>query len=82
MVELVAELDERASAQNAPTVDGVTLSSLHAAKGLEFENVYIVGVEEEIFPGIRCIGFPEEMEEERRLCYVGLTRAKKRLRLT
>lgn len=62
--------------------DAVVMMTLHTAKGLEFENVYIVGAEEGIFPGIRSIGEPEELEEERRLCYVGLTRAKKKLTLT
>ena len=59
----------------------VTMMTMHSAKGLEFDNVYIIGVEEGIFPGIRSIGEPEEMEEERRLCYVGITRARKRLTL-
>ncbi len=59
--------------------DCVTLMTLHSAKGLEFDNVYIIGAEEGIFPGIRSIGEPEEMEEERRLCYVGITRARKNL---
>ncbi|MEG1461117.1 MAG: 3'-5' exonuclease [Oscillospiraceae bacterium] len=62
-----------------PNSDCVVMMTMHSAKGLEFENVYIVGVEEGIFPGIRAIGEQEEMEEERRLCYVGLTRAKQRL---
>lgn len=83
---LAGFLDEVALYTDLDSLDGendsVVMMTMHAAKGLEFENVYIVGVEEEIFPGIRCIGFPEEMEEERRLCYVGLTRAKKRLTLT
>ncbi len=59
----------------------VTLMTMHSAKGLEFDNVYIIGVEEGIFPGIRSIGEPEEMEEERRLCYVGITRARRNLTL-
>jgi len=57
------------------------MMTMHTAKGLEFDNVYIVGVEEGVFPSARCIGEPEEMEEERRLCYVGMTRARKKLTL-
>ena len=55
---------------------------MHSAKGLEFPNVFIVGCEEGIFPGIKAIGEPDEMEEERRLCYVAMTRAKKRLHIS
>ena len=58
------------------------MMTMHSAKGLEFPDVFIVGMEEGLFPGARCIGDPEEMEEERRLCYVALTRAKERLHLT
>ncbi len=61
--------------------DAVVLMTMHSAKGLEFPTVYIVGMEEGIFPGIRAIGEHEEMEEERRLCYVAITRAKRRLYL-
>ncbi|OQB06245.1 MAG: ATP-dependent DNA helicase PcrA [bacterium ADurb.Bin212] len=59
----------------------VTLMTLHSAKGLEFENVFIAGMEEGIFPHSRSLQDASEMEEERRLCYVGITRAKKRLYL-
>ncbi|MEG1632878.1 MAG: 3'-5' exonuclease [Oscillospiraceae bacterium] len=62
--------------------DCAVMMTMHSAKGLEFDNVFIVGAEEGIFPGLRAIGEPEEMEEERRLCYVALTRARKRLCLT
>ena len=64
-----------------PEADGVIMMTMHSAKGLEFPYVYIVGMEETIFPGIRAIGDNDEMEEERRLCYVALTRAKKHLEL-
>ena len=62
--------------------DSVVMMTMHSAKGLEFPTVFIVGAEEGIFPGARSIGEPDEMEEERRLCYVAMTRAKKNLFLT
>ena len=62
--------------------DSVVMMTMHSAKGLEFPTVFIVGAEEGIFPGMRAIGEPEEMEEERRLCYVAITRAKRQLYLT
>ena len=65
-----------------PNEDAVVMMTMHSAKGLEFPVVFVVGMEEGIFPGTRCLGDPEEMEEERRLCYVALTRAKQRLYLT
>ena len=64
------------------TDDTVTLMTLHSAKGLEFPVVFLVGLEEGIFPGYKSIGEPKELEEERRLCYVGITRAKQHLFLT
>ena len=62
--------------------DSVVMMTMHSAKGLEFPTVFLVGMEEGIFPGMRAIGEPEEMEEERRLCYVAITRAKRQLYLS
>jgi DNA helicase-2/ATP-dependent DNA helicase PcrA len=79
--DFVAELDERADAQHAPTVDGVTLASLHAAKGLEWDAVFVVGVNEGMLP-ITYAETPEQVEEERRLLYVAVTRAREHLSVT
>jgi DNA helicase-2/ATP-dependent DNA helicase PcrA len=64
------------------TDDVVVLMTMHSAKGLEFPNVFLVGFEDGLFPGMRAIGDYEEMEEERRLCYVAITRAKKNLTIS
>ncbi|MFJ9425562.1 ATP-dependent DNA helicase UvrD2 [Streptomyces sp. NPDC101249] len=79
--DLVAELDERAGAQHAPTVQGVTLASLHSAKGLEWDAVFLVGVAEGMMP-ITYAKTDEQIEEERRLLYVGVTRARERLHVS
>ncbi len=78
LVELVAELKERVDNQAAPQVDGVTLSSLHAAKGLEWEAVFLVGCSDGLLP-IKQATSSAEIEEELRLAYVGVTRAKRHL---
>ncbi len=62
--------------------DTVVLMTMHSAKGLEFSNVFLVGFEDGLFPGMPAIGDMEEMEEERRLCYVAITRAKQNLTIT
>lgn len=62
--------------------DAVVMMTMHSAKGLEFPYVYLVGFEDGLFPGMRAIGDHEEMEEERRLCYVAITRAKERLMIS
>ncbi len=79
--DLVAELDERANAQHAPTVQGVTLASLHAAKGLEWDAVFLSGLTEGMLP-ITYARTDEQIEEERRLLYVGVTRARRHLTLS
>ena len=76
-VALFSDLDEANADDNA-----VSLMTMHSAKGLEFPSVYVVGMEEGIFPGGRAAGESEEMEEERRLCYVAMTRAREHLTMT
>jgi DNA helicase-2/ATP-dependent DNA helicase PcrA len=77
-VSLVSDADEVPDAE----AGAVVLMTMHAAKGLEFPNVFIVGMEDGVFPHLRALGEPVELEEERRLCYVGITRARQRLYLT
>ena len=74
---LLQDLDKIKNADNK-----VTLMTMHASKGLEFPVVFIIGLEEGLFPHSRTLIDPQEMEEERRLCYVGMTRAKEKLILT
>ena len=76
-ITLSSDIDNMEEAEET-----VTLMTLHSAKGLEFPVVFLVGLEEGIFPGYKSIGEPKELEEERRLCYVGITRAKEHLFLT
>ncbi|ADP78843.1 ATP-dependent DNA helicase UvrD2 [Pseudofrankia inefficax] len=77
----VAELADRAAHQHVPTVEGVTLASLHAAKGLEWDAVFLVGLADGMVPLVHAQS-DEEIEEERRLLYVGITRARAHLTLS
>ena len=79
-VSLVADADE--IPDGADHGGMVTLMTLHTAKGLEFPVVFLTGMEEEVFPHQRALTDPRELEEERRLAYVGITRAEERLYLT
>jgi DNA helicase II / ATP-dependent DNA helicase PcrA len=81
LAAFVADLEERASLQHAPVVDGVTLASLHAAKGLEWRAVFVVGVVDGTLP-IVYAETPAQVDEERRLLYVGITRARTFLALS
>ena len=76
-VALMSDVDELKDADSR-----VTLMTLHSAKGLEFPAVFLTGLEEGVFPHARSMNDPDEVEEERRLCYVGVTRAKERLTLS
>lgn len=81
VADFIADLDERARNQHAPDIDGVTLASLHAAKGLEWDHVYLAGMSEGLMP-ISLAETDEAIAEERRLLYVGITRAKFELELS
>ncbi|MEV0350376.1 DNA helicase PcrA [Nonomuraea sp. NPDC050680] len=86
LVEFLEQVSLVADADQIPEADGgqgvVTLMTLHTAKGLEFPVVFLTAMEDGVFPHIRSLGEPKELEEERRLAYVGITRAQKRLYLT
>jgi DNA helicase II / ATP-dependent DNA helicase PcrA len=82
LAQYVAELDMRARAQHPPTVEGVTLASLHAAKGLEWDAVFLVGLVDGTVPILHADGNDAAIEEERRLLYVGVTRARRHLSLS
>ena len=78
-ISLVTDLD--AAEGEGGDQSAVTLMTLHTAKGLEFPVVFLTGMEDGVFPHMRSLGDPDELEEERRLCYVGITRARERLYL-
>jgi DNA helicase-2/ATP-dependent DNA helicase PcrA len=80
-VSLVADTDDLPEGSD-PDDTGVVLMTLHSAKGLEFPNVFLIGMEEGVFPHMRSLTEPAELEEERRLAYVGITRARERLFLS
>jgi DNA helicase-2/ATP-dependent DNA helicase PcrA len=81
-VSLVADADEIPDEPEAKAQGVVTLMTLHTAKGLEFPVVFLTGMEDGTFPHMRALGDPKELEEERRLAYVGITRARERLYLS
>lgn len=81
LVEFVAELLERSAGQHEPTMAAVTLATLHSAKGLEWDTVFLIGLQEGLVP-IGYASTPEAIDEERRLLYVGLTRARAGLHLS
>ena len=81
-VSLVADADEIPDTEEAEAAGVVTLMTLHTAKGLEFPVVFLTGMEDGTFPHMRSLADPKELEEERRLAYVGITRARERLHLS
>jgi DNA helicase-2/ATP-dependent DNA helicase PcrA len=78
----VDDLDRRAADQHAPVADGVTLATFHAAKGLEWDSVFLVGLQDGTLPISYALESPDAVEEERRLLYVGITRARRDLSLS
>ena len=76
-VSLISDIDAYDEAE-----DAAVMMTIHSAKGLEFPTVFLAGLEEGLFPGMRSIGSTEDIEEERRLCYVAITRAKENLFIT
>jgi DNA helicase-2/ATP-dependent DNA helicase PcrA len=82
LTRFVVHLAERADAQHAPTVQGVTLASMHAAKGLEWDVVFVVGLVDGVVPIAQSLSRPDAVEEERRLLYVAVTRAREELMLS
>src|SRR5215211_472359 len=78
-VALVADSDQIPTASNGADSGVVTMMTLHTAKGLEFDNVFLTGCEDGVFPHQRALSNPDELEEERRLAYVGITRARRHL---
>ena len=81
-IALLEETDNRRAAVSSDSNEAVNLMSLHAAKGLEFDTVFLVGMEEGLLPHSRSLFDPVQLEEERRLCYVGITRAKRKMVLS
>lgn len=81
LAKFLEELSLRANIEESPWIPSVKLMTLHNSKGLEFNAVFLVGLEEDLFPHINAKDDPKALEEERRLCYVGMTRAKRKLYL-
>lgn len=82
LINFLEELSLKSSLDDTVSEDAVRLMTIHNGKGLEFEAAFVVGLEEDLFPHINSKDSPDALEEERRLCYVGMTRAKRHLYLT